>query len=113
MLEIGTFELPESHPEFYRYNGIPIIQIDGKNLGTFALKRIDDYLRMGIPLYLCLRLMLLILNYLIELYSFFSYFVLFFSEFFVCDSWGTEWGLEELAKILFSQYLKFAFRSIH
>ena len=35
-LEVGTFELTESHPEFYRYNGIPIIQIDGKNLGTFA-----------------------------------------------------------------------------
>ena len=35
-LEVGTFNLTESHPEFYRYNGIPIIQIDGKNLGTFA-----------------------------------------------------------------------------
>lgn len=35
-LEVGTFDLTESHPEFYRYNGIPIIQIDGKNLGTFA-----------------------------------------------------------------------------
>ncbi|MCC5623909.1 hypothetical protein LC574_22510, partial [Nostoc sp. CHAB 5715] len=28
--------LPESHPEHYRYNGTPILQIDGKNLGTFA-----------------------------------------------------------------------------
>ncbi|WP_265276971.1 hypothetical protein [Nostoc sp. KVJ3] len=35
-LEVGVFELPESHPEFYRYNGTPILQIDGKNLGTFA-----------------------------------------------------------------------------
>ncbi|MCC2691558.1 hypothetical protein [Nodularia sp. LEGE 04288] len=35
-LEVGIFELPESHPEFYRYNGTPILQIDGKNLGTFA-----------------------------------------------------------------------------
>jgi hypothetical protein len=35
-LEVGVFELPESHPEFYRYNGTPILQIDGNNLGTFA-----------------------------------------------------------------------------
>ncbi|WP_353933301.1 hypothetical protein WJM97_23435 (plasmid) [Okeanomitos corallinicola TIOX110] len=35
-LEVGVFELPESHPEFYRYNGTPILQIDGQNLGTFA-----------------------------------------------------------------------------
>ena len=35
-LEVGVFELPESHPEHYRYNGTPILQIDGKNLGTFA-----------------------------------------------------------------------------
>jgi hypothetical protein len=35
-LEVGVFELPESHPEFYRYNGTPILQIGGKNLGTFA-----------------------------------------------------------------------------
>jgi hypothetical protein len=36
MLEVGVFELPESHPDFYRYNGTPILQIDGQNLGTFA-----------------------------------------------------------------------------
>ncbi|MFN6456092.1 MAG: hypothetical protein RM022_028395 [Nostoc sp. EfeVER01] len=35
-LEVGVFELPESHPEHYRYNGTPILQIDGENLGTFA-----------------------------------------------------------------------------
>ncbi|WP_234301124.1 hypothetical protein [Sphaerospermopsis aphanizomenoides] len=35
-LEVGVFELPESHPDFYRYNGTPILQIDGQNLGTFA-----------------------------------------------------------------------------
>ncbi|MEH2420480.1 MAG: hypothetical protein V7K48_05890 [Nostoc sp.] len=35
-LEVAVFELPESHPEFYRYNGTLILQIDGKNLGTFA-----------------------------------------------------------------------------
>jgi hypothetical protein len=35
-LQVGAFELPESHPEYYRYNGTPIVQIDGKNLGTFS-----------------------------------------------------------------------------
>jgi hypothetical protein len=35
-LEVGVFELPASHPDFYRYNGTPILQIDGQNLGTFA-----------------------------------------------------------------------------
>jgi hypothetical protein len=33
---VGVFELPESHPEYYRYNGTPIVQIDDKNLGTFS-----------------------------------------------------------------------------
>ncbi|PSB59890.1 hypothetical protein C7B61_18405, partial [filamentous cyanobacterium CCP1] len=35
-LQVGAFELPESHPEYYRYNGTPIVQIDDKNLGTFS-----------------------------------------------------------------------------
>jgi hypothetical protein len=35
-LEVGIFELPKSHPDFYRYNATLILQIDGKNLGTFA-----------------------------------------------------------------------------
>ena len=33
---MGEFELPESHPEYYRYKGTPIVQIDDKNLGTFS-----------------------------------------------------------------------------
>ena len=35
-VQVGEFELPESHPEYYRYNGTPIVQIDDKNLGTFS-----------------------------------------------------------------------------
>ena len=35
-IQVGEFELPESHPEYYRYNGTPIVQIDDKNLGTFS-----------------------------------------------------------------------------
>ena len=35
-IQVGEFELPESHPEYYRYNGTPIVQIDNKNLGTFS-----------------------------------------------------------------------------
>lgn len=35
-LQVDVFELPEAHPEYYRYNGTPIVQIDGKNLGTFS-----------------------------------------------------------------------------
>lgn len=35
-LQVGVFELPESHPEYYRYNGTPIVQMDDKNLGTFS-----------------------------------------------------------------------------
>ena len=35
-IRVGEFELPESHPEYYRYNGTPIVQIDDKNLGTFS-----------------------------------------------------------------------------
>jgi hypothetical protein len=34
--QVGEFELPELHPEYYRYHGTPIVQIDGKNLGTFS-----------------------------------------------------------------------------
>jgi RNA dependent RNA polymerase len=35
-VQVWEFELPESHPEYYRYNGTPIVQIDDKNLGTFS-----------------------------------------------------------------------------
>ncbi|MEP0874029.1 hypothetical protein NDA01_30465 [Trichocoleus desertorum AS-A10] len=35
-LQLGVFELPESHPEYYRYNGTAIVQMDDKNLGTFS-----------------------------------------------------------------------------
>ena len=35
-VQVGEFELPESHPEYYRYNGTPIVQINDKNLGTFS-----------------------------------------------------------------------------
>jgi hypothetical protein len=35
-VQVGEFELPASHPEYYRYNGTPIVQIDDKNLGTFS-----------------------------------------------------------------------------
>lgn len=35
-IQVGEFELPELHPEYYRYNGTPIVQIDDKNLGTFS-----------------------------------------------------------------------------
>lgn len=35
-LQVVEFELPESHPEYYRYKGTPIVQIADKNLGTFS-----------------------------------------------------------------------------
>ena len=35
-VEIGAIELPENHPDYLRYHGNPIIQIDGQNLGTFS-----------------------------------------------------------------------------
>jgi len=35
-VEIGAIDLPESHPDHIKYQGNPIIQIDGRNLGTFS-----------------------------------------------------------------------------
>jgi len=36
-VEVGIIDhLPRTHPDYYRLNGAPILEIDGKNLGTFA-----------------------------------------------------------------------------
>ncbi|MEM5838695.1 hypothetical protein AAHH59_10245, partial [Pediococcus acidilactici] len=37
MVEVGVIDhLPPTHSDYYRLNGGPILQIDGKDLGTFA-----------------------------------------------------------------------------
>ena len=37
MIEVGVIDhLPPTHSDYYRLNGGPILQIDGKDLGTFA-----------------------------------------------------------------------------
>jgi hypothetical protein len=33
---VGTIDLPPTHEKYYRFQGTPIIQLDGKNLGTFS-----------------------------------------------------------------------------
>ncbi|CBN53592.1 hypothetical protein [Kamptonema sp. PCC 6506] len=33
---MGTIDLPPTHEKYYRFQGTPIIQLDGKNLGTFS-----------------------------------------------------------------------------
>jgi hypothetical protein len=33
---VGTINLPPTHEKYYRFQGTPIIQLDGKNLGTFS-----------------------------------------------------------------------------
>jgi hypothetical protein len=35
-LQVGTIDLPPTHEKYYRFQGTPIIQLDGKNLGTFS-----------------------------------------------------------------------------
>jgi hypothetical protein len=35
-LQVGTLDLPPTHEKYYRFQGTPIIQLDGKKLGTFS-----------------------------------------------------------------------------
>ncbi|MFB2834866.1 hypothetical protein [Floridanema evergladense] len=35
-LQVGTIDLLPTHKKYYRFQGTPIIQLDGKNLGTFS-----------------------------------------------------------------------------